>query len=78
MSSLKKRIGKNVPMFMRTSVSDSFLRSNPIYKNVFKKCGGCGKYSLKPKMNISQLSPENLINVKERLCAICGFIQKLD
>ena len=71
--SAKKRVGRNVPMFMRSSVSASFLSKNPIYKNMFRKCPNCSKFSLKPNLSAGNLNPESAFKCKERKCTLCGY-----
>lgn len=61
-------------MFMRSSVSESFLRSNPLYKNIFKKCPSCNRFSLKPNLSSGNLTPQSAVNCKERKCTLCGYI----
>lgn len=60
-----KRHG-NTPAYLRSEVSASFLSKNPQYKNHFKKCPKCSKYSFKP-VNANQLGKQ------ERRCLKCGY-----
>ena len=58
-------IDKNIlPPFMRKSVSKTFLLHNPNYKDVFKQCPSCGKYSF---VNIDR----NGNKIKGRRCRVC-------
>ena len=60
--------------YMKSSVTHQFLAKNPLYRNVFKLCVGCGKYSLKP-IGINQMKDvvKESKNANERKCSLCGY-----
>ena len=66
---------KRYPAYMKSSVTPQFLSKNPLYRNVFMKCVGCGKYSLKP-IGINQMKDvvKESKNANERHCSICSYI----
>lgn len=64
---------KNIPLYMRKEVSRYILNKYPAYRQYFRRCPSCSKFSLKPLEN--DITRWKI--VKERRCAICGFVQKL-
>lgn len=57
---------KLIPPFMRKSVSDSFLKNNPQYKDLFKKCPSCNNNSL---CNVDI----HARTIQGRICRECGY-----
>ena len=63
---------KDLPIYLKTSVSAQFLAKNPQYKKVFAKCPNCSKYSLKPLGIRNVKDIQQNIDDNERKC-VCGY-----
>jgi hypothetical protein len=65
-----------IPIYMRSSISEHIRRKNPEYKELFHKCTSCDKFSLKP-MNMKNIDPTMLKQISNniaRKCTLCGYI----
>ena len=66
-------VKKDIPVYLKSSVSAQFLAKNPTYKPVFLKCVNCGKYSLKPVgLNKMKNPLVDANDANERRC-VCGY-----
>jgi len=64
----------NIPLFERREISYYMLRKNPQYRQYFKRCPKCSRFSFKPLNANNKVS--GMMVTQDRHCALCGYTHK--